>query len=646
MLVSIHDYEKVIEEIAQENFLGFDVETTGLMIWHEDRIFSFSIANSWSTYYFNFNDRLDHEGKKAPEEFILDKGKVLSLLSKHVFSNPDTTISAHTAKFELASLLKEGVEVKCHLYDTEVGARIEKNNELSYELSEVALRAEMRKNEAVEEYITKNKVYEWQTFDGKKARRKNKQYWRVPFEIMQVYAQQDARLAYDLAMGQIKTITEIDLYEADRFKGPTLMSVLADERKITKVVFDMERTGILIDEEYCKKAIEHEDRKMATVEKEFKDFTGFEFKDSNVHLLKVFSGFNIRAPKTDKGNPSFTDTVLSGFIDSKSENGAKISKMVLDWRDSQKRANTYFRSFLFHAKDRVIHTNLRQAGTVTGRFSCREPNLQNLSKEEDEGLLYPVRRAFIPRPGCCFVMIDYCQMEFRMMLDQAEQMDLIEKIKNGFDPHDATSELTGLPRKTAKILNFGLLYGMGTTKLAKALGVSIDDARLFKARYFLRLPQVKAWIKAVMSAAENRQFVRSWAGRYYHFQEKAYSYKAPNAVIQGGCADVVKKAMLGIQDILRGTNTKLLMQIHDELLFEVPLNELDVVPKLQRVMETVYPYRSLPLTCSIEHSLKSWGEPEEGLPGEKTRDEIQGEGDIGFTKNTEPMVCENSASCN
>lgn len=214
------------------------------------------------------------------------------------------------------------------------------------------------------------------------------------------------------------------------------------------------------------------------------------------------------------------------------------------------------------------------------------------------------------------------------MLDYAGQLDLIKKIMDGFDPHESTAQLVGVKRRPAKILNFGLLYGMGIAKLARAIGCSELEARAFKDKYFSALDRVKVFIRNASQTAERRGFVFTWNGRRLSFPDPEFSYKAANGIIQGGCADIAKEAMNRIDEFLNPYKTKMIIQCHDEILFALHKSELNLIKDLKKIMEDVYPYRHIPLTCSVSHSFKSWGDMVEGEPvGEERRDKVQGVGD-------------------
>ena len=237
-----------------------------------------------------------------------------------------------------------------------------------------------------------------------------------------------------------------------------------------------------------------------------------------------------------------------------------------------------------------------------------------MSKEEDLSEKYLIRRSFVPRPDHCFVMLDYSQMEYRMMLDYAGEMELIEQVKNGMDIHEATAQMMGVSRREAKTLNFMLLYGGGAQKLADALGLSLEEAQKLKALYFDKLPKVRSFIRKCVKVAEQRGYIVAWSGRVLRYPDSDFAYKAPNGLIQGGCADVVKHAMVECHSFLAHYKSKMLVQVHDELLFEMHKDELALVPRLQGIMEGAYPYKHLPMEVGVDHSWVSWADKVEGLP--------------------------------
>ncbi len=184
----------------------------------------------------------------------------------------------------------------------------------------------------------------------------------------------------------------------------------------------------------------------------------------------------------------------------------------------------------------------------------------------------------------------------------------------GLDVHQATADKMDVSRDEAKTLNFMLLYGGGNDKLAADLDIDVAKATRLRKDYFSAMPQVKEFINGVIYTAEKRGFIVNWLGRRCHFTNPDFAYKAPNYLIQGGCADVAKIAMVRCNKLLKPMRSKLIKVIHDELVFKVHRTELDVVPELHKIMETAYPHKHIPLTAGVDHSWTNWYDKVEGFP--------------------------------
>jgi DNA polymerase-1 len=377
----------------------------------------------------------------------------------------------------------------------------------------------------------------------------------------------------------------------------------------------MEWVGIKINRAYVTEAQAFEQREVDRYKREFYDISGGRsFIDSNKALDEAFRacGYD-EIPVTEKGNPSFTDAALEGL-------GGKLAECVRCIRHHEKRIGTYYSSFLHYAgADDVIHPNMKQGGTETGRFSYSEPNLQNVPKEEhaEDGHPSIVRRSFVPRDGKCFVMIDYKQQEYRLMLDYAGETQLIAEVNAGADVHQAMADMVGITRQQAKTLNFAVLYGASSAKIAGMLKIGNAEATHLLNLYYSKLPRVKAFKNAVIKRGEMRGYIINWAGRRCHIDRRDWAYVLPNHLIQGGGADVIKFAMVKIAALLEGTKSAMTLQIHDELLIAMDPDDFHLIPKVQQIMESVYPAQNgIVLATSVSHSFKSWGAPDvvEGLP--------------------------------
>jgi DNA polymerase-1 len=596
MLVTKDDLQSVIDKLSRPGKRGLDTETTGLS--ENDKMFSLIVADEDEAYYFNFNVAPD-----IPDACQLDVTTVMQLLAP-IFSHPLNTWYIHNAKFDLRMLAKAGAKIAGRVHCTYAVERIIQNNflgEEAYRLSGCAARRGLQKDETVEKYISKNKQVTVVTMPGKKKKITLKHFDRVPFSIIVPYGTQDAVLHRHIGLDQEAQLQKL----SQGGKYPSLIPLAENEIRLTKTCFAMERRGIRINKEYVGKALAYELGKIEDAKVAFQKDTGEEYKDSNKLFKKIFDAKGEAYPLTEKGNASFAADVLE-------EMTSPCAALINTIRYHEKRAGTYYSSFLHEAdKDDLIHADIRQAGTETGRFSYRNPNLQNIPKEDEgcEELPYLVRGSFIPREGHFFYSIDYNQQEFRMMLDWAGEHALIKAINEGADVHQATADLCGISRRQAKTINFGLLYGMGKAKLARGLGVTEREAHDLICTYFAKLPRVKPLISRIARAGQDRGWIFNWFGRRCHISNSEWAYILPNHFIQGGCADVIKVAMNRIEDHLlyEGRRSSMLIQVHDELLVETPYGEERGVDKIVDIMEKVYkPQNGMRLTCAVEHSFKSW----------------------------------------
>lgn len=603
MLVSASNFDEVINILSRERTLAIDTETTGLRPYHGDRLFSVIIANATDTFYFNFHE--------AHPEYLTKLH--LALLHTELFSDMEKTWIVQNAKFDMAILSRDGCEILGTIYDTKAIARVLKNDRLSLDLDSLAADIGCRKSDAVKEYILENGFWEWFKVPGKNRKTKIMYFNKVPFEIIQPYAELDARLTYDIHTHQQ---AELERIQKDDWLDtwPPISDVVKNEVALTKALFDMEKHGVLIDRDFCERAIDHEASRMGMACYYFKEATGLDFKNSGKLFAKVFEGekfyYGKMTEKKKQINPKFDYDVLCTFK-------SPVAKHVLEWRDAKSKLD-FYHGFVYQAdKDGVIHCNFNQDGTVTGRLSSSEPNLQNLTKPEEgeEVHEFSIRRAIIPRPGKCFVMFDYEQMEYRLLLDYIGAKDLIEKVQAGFDVHEATAQIVGIKRSQAKTVNFGLIYGQGSQLLAKNLGVSVEAADSIKATVLNAIPELADFIERVQAKATKRGMVFNWFGRRCLFPDARFAYRAVNHMIQGGCADVAKIAMVRVHNFLKWRQTKMVLTVHDEIVLEVLPQDYGILPEIKIIMENVYvPKNGIKLTCGVDHSFKSLADKVEGFP--------------------------------
>lgn len=624
--------EEFYEAVKNLPALALDSETTGLRPFHGDRVFALSFSDGISAWYW------ERGGRDLPE-FI-----------RAVLERKDLILYGHNIKFDAHSVHESfGVDFAGTLHDTAIGARIEYNDHLSYDLASCLERIGLAKDDRVAAYIKEHGLTSKEEIPFKKEARRLMHFDRVPTWLMFMYACDDARGAFKLAIHQLQRIQAVDALLPE---SPGGMSVVELERTLSPVVIAMERGGVRVDIPYCREAIEALSGTIEDKKKSFLEITGAPFSDSWQKLSKVFSGEQLKWGRTEKGNPSFSSDVLETF-----EHPA--AKLVIDLRNEKSRVD-FFATFLAEADSSGhVHPSFNSGGTATRRFSSSGPNFQNLTNDEDAPPeTWSPRRALIPPEDCCILSADYKQQEYALMLDYAGEMEIIEQVKNGADIHQATADMVGVSRRAAKTLNFMLLYGGGVAKLCVALYkptvdeetlqaicfiylyqmdkhedykkhlelvrplsqdvinqnlVELQKARELRQLYFSRLPKVEAFINTVIEKGELRGYIHNWLGMRY-WCNRRYSYVLPNRVIQGGGAEIGKKAMVATANLLAGTRSRLFLPVHDELDFYIHSSDLHLSGEIKHLMEIQYPYRFLPMRVDLSHSWKNLGDLESGEP--------------------------------
>jgi DNA polymerase-1 len=565
MIVSRSNFDETLGSLSRSTSLGIDTETTGLT--ESDRLFSIIISNGLNSYYFNF--------KQYPglDEDLVLQLKHKFLMQEFLLDRPDLTWFISNAKFDMRMLAYEGFVLRGTVFCTNQMGRLLRNDHLTgYGLDASVKRIGYEKDKSVDTYIKQHRLYSYSKAPGKDAEYKNLHFDRVPFEVISKYGESDGHLHYTLGK-----------YLEEELKDSS--DLVKTEIDLTKAVFRMERTGIRINWDYVEKAIAYEESLIRECKDRFRAVTGHEYDNTKTTLVKVLEDQGVSIGKTAKGNPSINADVLDSL-------DGEVPEMIKEIRGREKKVQAFYSSFLhFAGADDVIRPDFQIGGTVTGRFSCRDPNMQQLSKEEDSKETYLVRGCFVPRRGKVFVSIDYKQQEYRLLADYAGDKNLIKEIMSGKDVHQATADLAGISRSHAKTVAFSLLYGSGVDKLAKTLGTTVERARELKQRFFSALPYIEALISRVRTVAKNRGYIKTWTGRKLYLSDPEYSYIMPNHLIQGGCADVMKQAIIKVTKFIDDNTlgTKILLTIHDELVLEMPEFELKYIPEIQAIMENIYP---------------------------------------------------------
>lgn len=633
MLVSTENLYDVLEDIKNSKYLAIDTETLGISSFKGDSLFSIIISTDNNDYYFNFKD--------YPEENIVALPKDTIVKLQQALDNVPV-VFGQNFKFDMHMLARDGLFIKGKIYDLMFLDRIYFNQHMSYNLTNITKRWGDEKLDIVWEYITKNKLItktEMPEF-GKTIEQPH--FDRVPFSIMQPYGEQDGRGTLNVGLKILEAI-KLEDSQLTSSVAPQ-MQVVENESRLVHTLFRMEQRGVQLDIPYCEKALAHYFGIIKDVEEKFKTATGLDFVKGTTVFEEVFASEKEKWEKTEKGNWKWDADVLGTFKN-------PVAGLAISWSEAKKQSE-YFANFLFYCDaSGVLHPDFQQSGTVTGRMSSRSPNMQNLSspdkyEEDTAAALYPVRKALVPRPGYFFAMIDYAQSEYRLFLEYAKANDVIREVLNGKDVHQANADIAGVTRKQAKTVGFGLLYGQGVGKLAYSLfdtmgsslqvsamhkksinfGVTKEDEEIYKTctpeMLAHDLPLIKKaseiknlilktnpaygdLMKAITNTAKTRKYLRNFYGRRLQFTDARYCYKAVNHLIQSSCADMIKFAMNEIDAYLKDKKSKMLLQIHDELVIETHESEEYILPEIKRIMESAYPYKLLPQIAEISWSRES-----------------------------------------
>ena len=403
------------------------------------------------------------------------------------------------------------------------------------------------------------------------------------------------------------------------------------EKPLIKILASMEINGIKLDESFLKTISIKFEKKIKLLEKEIYKISQKEFKIGSTKQLGeiMYNELKISSlKKTKKGSFATSANVLEDLA----FKGHALPKLVLEWRQITKLKNTYSDSLQEHINPitKRVHTSFLLAATTTGRLASSDPNLQNIPIKSEEGK--EIRKAFISEKGFTLLSADYNQIEMRILADLADVKELKKAFKNNDDIHTLTaSQVFNIDvkkvdkdtRRKAKAINFGIIYGISQYGLAKQINVSNNEAEEFLNSYFLKFPEIKDYMVSTIKFCRKTGYVNNIFGRRTHvtgindknynirnFQERA----AINAPIQGSASEIMRLAMIKLNKELqnwKNSKLKILLQIHDELLFEVPNNDLKNISKIiKQVMTGVansdFHSFSTPLTVEINTG-ENWG---------------------------------------
>lgn len=591
-VLSVDRAKEVLSSI--QSAFAFDTEATGrdpLM----DSIVGISVcAEKGKAYYIP----LSHSYIGAPEQ--IDKAEFSGLISA-ILEDADIPKIGHNLKYDIGMFRGEGVSVNGVVYDTMLASYLINPNKPNHSLEDVAF-----------EYLS----YRKKTFSEVLGKRHS--FSEVPVEDATLYGAEDSALAFELK--------EI-LFE--RVKEEGLGQLYSEiEMPLINVLIDMEAAGFRIDADKLNDMSKELSRELDSIQSRIFFLAGEEFNINSPKQLSrvLFHTLGLKPGKKTKTGFSTDISVLEDLAQTH-----ELPGEILNYRSLSKLKSTYTDALPLIINERTgrVHTSFNQTVTATGRLSSSEPNLQNIPIRGEWGRR--IREAFIAEKGNLILSADYSQIELRILAHLSEDRGLIEAFTSGVDIHTRTASeifdvgidaVTPDMRRVAKTVNFGVVYGMSPFGLSEALNISREDAGAYIESYFGRHPGVRNYIGNAVRDARDRGYVLTMFGRKRPVPEikssntntKALGERfAVNSPIQGGAADIIKIAMINIWKRLKAQtrlNAKMVLQVHDELVFELKAEELNEVKEIVRKEMEGAASLSVSLKVEIGYG-KNWAEAHE-----------------------------------
>ena len=576
---------------SPEKIVAFDCETDGLNC-REAALVGFSLSCCTGEGFYI--PLVCGDGLLAGN--LISKDAALAQLQR-LFGNKDCTVIMHNGKFDYQVLCCNGLpQPQCLIWDTMVAAWLLEPERSSYSLESLAAGKLGLETISFDSIVPKGSTFADLTLDQ-----------AVP------YAAEDADLTWQL----------YQLFKPRLEQTNLLKLFLELEMPVLPVLAQMELQGIHIEgrelEDYGRELAQE----IAGIQAEIYEIVGHEFNIASTKQLQqvLFEERGLPTGKKTKSGYSTDTSVLETLaaLD-------VVPRKILEFRAKSKLLSTYVETLPKMADSQGrIHTSFVQTGTATGRFSSRDPNLQNIPVRDEEGRR--IRSAFTATPGKVLISADYSQIELVLLAHLSQDEGLCSAFNQGVDVHKATAalifgvpaqEVTAEMRRTAKTINFGVMYGMSAFRLSNELGIPRGQAQGFIEKYFATYAGISQFKEDMISQAEEKGFVETLMGRRRYIPainsrnklEKSGAERiAVNTPIQGSAADIVKKAMLAVTDLLKkeSCSAQLLLQVHDELIFECDQGEADTAAALIRQgMESVVDLR-VPLKVSVEIGPR-WGD--------------------------------------
>lgn len=557
---------EVLEWLArcrQASMFALDTETTSLDYMAAELVGVALSCQTGEAVYIPCG----HDYPGAPQQ--VDRVWLLSVL-KPLLEDPVQTICGQNLKYDMHILARYGIKWQARIVDSMM---------LSYVLNATATRHNLAD---LAKYYLHQSTIKFETLAGKGA--KQLTFNQIDLQQATPYAAEDADISLRLTHELTKKI----------IREPALEQVYRElEQPLIPLLVKLERNGVCIDAALLSQQSTTISHRLQRLEQTVHDLTGEAFNLSSTKQLGAILYGKLKLPvlkKTPKGQPSTAESVLQELA-----KDYELPRLLLEFRSLSKLKSTYTDKLpqQINLTSGRVHTSYHQAVTATGRLSSSDPNLQNIPIRSAEGRL--IRQAFVAPQGACLVAADYSQIELRLMAHLSRDTGLMSAFAAGQDVHLATAaevfdvapeQISVNQRRSAKAINFGLIYGMSAFGLARQLNISRQQSQAYINRYFSRYPGVQAYMDHTRELAAAQGYVTTIFGRRLYLADiqarnamtrQAAERTAINAPMQGSAADIIKRAMLAVDDWLQQQrlDARMIMQVHDELVFEVSRAQVD-----------------------------------------------------------------------
>ena len=594
-ILDLEHLEQCVGRLRAARLFALDTETTSLDYMQAQVVgMSFAVTEGQAAYV-----PFGHDYEGAPKQ--LDRSIVLEAF-KPLLQDPQVRKVGHNLKYDRNVLANHGIVLTGIAHDTMLESYVIDSSANRHDLDALS-----------EQYLDHRNIH-FEDVAGKGAAQLT--FNQVELAQAVPYAAEDADMALRL---HHRLWPELKAQPAQRALYETT------EIPLIEVLSRMERTGVLIDAELLFEHSHELAERMVEIEREAIAVAGEDFNLASTQQLQAILFGKLKLPvirKTPKGQPSTAEDVLQELAEH-----YPLPRLVLAYRSMSKLKSTYTDKLpeLINPATGRVHTSYQQAVASTGRLSSSDPNLQNIPIRTAEGRR--IRQAFIAAPGHRILSADYSQIELRIMAHLSGDQGLREAFRRGRDVHRATASevfgtaedvITSEQRRAAKAINFGLIYGMSAFGLARQLGIERQAAQEYVNCYFARYPGVKAYIDRTREFARKQGYVETLFGRRLYVpeihsrnaQRRQYAERtAINAPMQGTAADIIKRAMIQVDRWLRssGVDARMIMQVHDELVFEV--EEEAIEPVEIEVTHRMIEAADLSIPLGVEASVgRSWDE--------------------------------------